>query len=305
MVDVVLHPLAAALDQAGRLGGALCVDDVGLGRHLALTRDDDEPLAAGGPHAHEEAVVVLLQHQHVVYRGGPEEMAPYLPGAQGVVGSGVPQHLAIGAPGRRVVDVGDLVGPVGPRGQVPESQGVALPAGQVHGVGQARLVGTDVEQAEGEVVRACRQLVLVQQHLLAGGALLDQGQDLGRAQPALRVRPPAMDRVLRALDGAAVVPPGPLAGGGAHVGLPYPAADLLEQRQAEVRQGRQDFVGVGILGLEIGDHLGVVGVGQPVPVVLALIVVGDQVMGASGCARGRAHVKEPSTLGASTARGTP
>ena len=71
VLDVVLVPLLARFDD-DRVGvGRVGVDQPHLARDLRRGRDLDEATAAGATDADVEAVVVLLEHEHVVARRVP------------------------------------------------------------------------------------------------------------------------------------------------------------------------------------------------------------------------------------------
>lgn len=137
-----------------------------------------------------------------------------------------------------------------------------------------------------------RQLVEVEQHLLAGQRRLLGGGVLGR----LRRRPvvgsgdrnAAGRAVLLALVGTRVVPVVADPGRHREIGLEGACLDLIEDRLPQVGQVRGALLGPGVLGLEVGDHLGVVLVAQP------LVVVGpgaaqDALVGRDTGGDGRLH----------------
>ena len=132
------------------------------------------------------------------------------------------------------------------------------------------MVGTDREAAEREVVVSGGELVLVQHVSGAVGAS-------GAAPRAAAVNP-----VLAPLEGAGEVLVGPWrTGADSSVSCTRPddlLVELLAQRFC--RRGRR--LGVGVLGLEVGAHLGVVALPQPVPVVDPLVAVGAQRVRAPG-----------------------
>jgi hypothetical protein len=86
VLDVVLVPLFARLDDRRRRGRFVGVDQPDLRRHLRGRGDHEEATAARATDAHVEAVVVLLEHEPVVVGRGPERVPPDLPRAHGLVG---------------------------------------------------------------------------------------------------------------------------------------------------------------------------------------------------------------------------
>src|ERR1700760_3504088 len=132
--------------------------------------------------------------------------------------------------------------------------------------------------------------VLVQQDLLAGdvGVLVEL-----RRRPVVEIGDgtTAVDPILLTLDATAVVPPLAAAGGHRQGGLLGaglgPVKDLLAQWRKPVGL----FVGIGVLGLEVGDHLGIGLVTEPlVRVDEHVAVVLAPVVDAFGNRRGAAHL---------------
>ena len=82
-----------------------------------------------------------------------------------------------------------------------------------------------------------------------------------------------MDRVLLALDGAGEVAPVAVGDRRRLVGLLHPRPDLGEDAVAELGDRGEHRFGVDVLGLEVGEHGGIVAVAEPVPVVDALVAV--------------------------------
>ena len=136
--------------------------------------------------------------------------------------------------------------------------------------------------------------VLVEQHLLAGdlGVLVEL-----RRRPVVGIgyRATAVHAVLLALEAAAVVPPVAAAGGHRQVGLLGAGLDLVEDLLPQRRQVVGDLLGVGVLGLQVVDDLGVglvaqplVGVDEDVAVMLAAVL---DPFGDGRCRLGHASVR--------------
>jgi hypothetical protein len=153
---------------------------------------------------------------------------------------------------------GDRLGKLAPELEVAHPELVALVAVQVHEVREEPVIGRRLERAEAEVVAAGGEIVLVEHDLL------------GRVE---RLAPPAMDRVLLAGLGARVVPPPVHLLGHGEVGLLDPAEHLVVELPLELRRRRHERRGPRILGLEIGAHLRVLTVAEPLPVVRPRIAV--------------------------------
>ena len=108
-----------------------------------------------------------------------------------------------------------------------------------------------------------------------------------RRRPVVGVghRDPAAGAVLLALEGAAVVPVAAVAGRHRQVGLAGARLDLVEDRLAQLGEVGGLRLGVVVLGLEVGRHLGRALVAQPFVVVdagPAVVLGGD---GAALCRR--------------------
>ena len=108
-----------------------------------------------------EAVVVLLEHEHVVVGRRPERVAPDLPRAHRLVGTRVEDGRAVVRPRHAVVDVGHDVVELrvrrpSPSAERAEAQVVTLTAARVGAVRRDRLLRVDREVAHREVVVARR-----------------------------------------------------------------------------------------------------------------------------------------------------
>jgi hypothetical protein len=131
------------------------------------------------------------------------------------------------------------------------------------------VVVADRGGANREVVRVPGQAVLVQEDLLLAARLPGGGQLVAPAS-----RPAAMDGVVLSLLGARVVPPGSPPGRHRHVGLLDARLHLLEEGVAQPAEPGCLLLGVGILGLEVGQDLGILAFAEPVPGVLPVVAVG-------------------------------
>ncbi len=166
-----------------------------------------------------------------------------------MVGHGVEEVALVGRPRRAVVGALQQVRQVGARGQVPDAQLEDLVAVEVGRPCEQAVPRAHVERAELEEARA-------------GLARSRRG-----ARPPSPSPPscPAVDGVGEPLDGSAGVPPRPLADGDGLVGLLGAGLDLVEDGVDERRVLAEPRVGVGVLGLEVGEGVGIVGIGQPGP----------------------------------------
>ena len=260
-LDVVLHALPP-----GRHDGELPVRRGGvqqphLAGQLARRVDLHVPLVARQAHAQPEPLVRLLVHHHVLGRGGADAVPPHPVRPPRVVDRDVEQGGAVEGPGAAVVGVRDLVRQRPAARQVPDPQAEPLVAGEVGGVGEQRLVRAHRQRAHGEELVVRRQFVAVEENLLAVqrlAVLRHRRRDLAVEHPAA-----AVDAVLLALDGAHVAPPAALADRHRQVGLLGACLDLAEDRGPQVRQPAGHRRRVGVLRLQVGDGLRVLGVGEP------------------------------------------
>ena len=132
--------------------------------------------------------------------------------------------------------------------EIADAEGVVLGARDVGRPGEAAMVVAHLERAEVEELVSVGLRVLIEQHVLGGG---------GGGAPA------AVDRVALSLDRAAGVEPFTERHRCRLVGLLHARLDLAEQGVEEFLVLGEPGVGVGILGLEVGDRGRVVTVAQP------------------------------------------
>ncbi len=136
------------------------------------------------------------------------------------------------------------------------------------------MIGRDLESAEREIVVTFGEVVFVE-HDLGGGR-------------ALAAWTAAVDCILRALACARGVLPRAVGDGCRFVGLLDAGLDLVEDAITQGHERREHRVGVGVLGFEVSNDLGIVAVTQPVPVVAPIIAMCRQYVGDSARA-GRRH----------------
>ena len=283
--DGVLDALAPRQDDAGlgqRVGGG---DGQPLRRVRAVQADQHPGGIAGRPGPEREAPVGLLEHEHVAAGVAAQLVAPELERPLGLVHADVEHVVGRGRPGQAVPGPGHrLGGGRDARAEGPELELVPLVAADIGRIGQPVVVVADGGAAHGEVVRALRQHVLVEQDLLLLAGLARRGQ---LADPAGGA--PAMDAVVLPLLGARVVPPGSPPGRHRHVGLFDPGLHLLEEARAEGGQRGGRLVGVGVLGLQVGQDLGILALAEPEPGILPVVAVGRNDVGAPGGAGRAGH----------------
>ncbi len=276
VLDGVLHPVPPWCDDAELPGGVVGVEDGVLGGGAGAGRADQEAVAAGASHAGPEPLVRLVEDDDVVLHRGAEQVTPDLVGPPGVVGGRVEQRGAVTVPGAAAHGVRDLVGEQLAGAQVLDLEQVALVADDIGAEREQPAVRAHRDRAEREEVVPLRQLVGVEEHLLAG--YVDVGVELGRGPvvgPLCRAT--AARAVLLVLVGAPVVPPLADPRGHGEVSLLGVGADLLEDLCAQSVEVRRAGGRPGVLRLEVGEGVGGVRVAQPLVLVdhgVAVVVPG-------------------------------
>ncbi len=285
VVHGVLDALAAGEHDPGVGERVVRGDGEPFGGVGAVQADQHERRVPGRAGAEREASVGLLEDEHVSGRVVAQLVAPQLEGPLRLVEADVEHEVGRGRPGQAVPRVGHGLGSGGDLGvERAEAQLVLLVAAAVGRVGQPAMVVADRRAADGEILGALGQRVLVEQDLLLLAGLTGRGQ-----LPAAAGGPPAVDAVVLALLGARVVPPWSAAGRHRHVGLLDPGLHLLEEPAAQRGQRRRLPVGIGVLGLQVLQDLGILALAEPEPGVLAVVAVGRDDMGAPGCSGGAGH----------------
>jgi hypothetical protein len=257
VLDAVLDVLLARLHHRELALRVVGVEEPHLVGDLGADVHDDVRVVLGGADAQVEALVVLLEHEHVVVGRRAEGVAPELVGPHGVVGLHVEERAVVERPGRAIVGARHEVGQVLASREIAEAEVVELGTGSVGRPREQAPVGGDVEGPEGEELAVARLDVLVEEHGLGGRA----GRRVGGVGVGHRLA--AVDRVLLALLGAGVVPPAAPPHRHRQVGLLDARLDLLEQLLLERLGVGELRLGPGVLGLEVGDGVGVVLVAQP------------------------------------------
>ncbi len=273
VVGVVLEVALARQEDAERERGIRRVRVAHLGGHRAAREDGDVLLVLGGADARIEAVVVLLVDERVLRRVGAEHVAAHAPREQRLrVLLQVQDAAAVGGPGEVGLDVLDPVRQQLAGREVLDPQRVLPAADRILGEREQVVVRRDRGGAHLEEAVALRHPVDVEHDLL------------GRVQRAGLAR---IDRVFLAGLVARVVPVAAQAvRHGRVVLLDAPddlAVDLFLERIGVRRHRRL----VGVLGLEVADHLGIGArvVAQPVVLVGAGTVRRLDDVGPDGCDR--------------------
>ena len=256
VVGVVLD-VALARRQHGE-GGRVAGGCISLFRgHRAVHADGDEAIVAGAADAHVEAVVLLLVDDGVGAGRGAQHVLLHAHGQQRFrIVLDVQHGAVVVGPDQVAGAAGDHVGQHLAGGQVLEADRVLAATDVIIGPGQQLVVLTHFHRADAEVA-------------LAGSHRIDVQQDFfGRVHAALAAR---MDRVVLAGLEAAVVPVAALTRRHAGIVLLDAADDLLVQGVFQWLQRCQQLVGIGILGLQVGQHVLVLAlvVAQPVVVIAA------------------------------------
>ena len=289
--DPEVGRVVVGIDQEKAVGGLHAVldigpargDDAGLGRRRRgrdqaplggrkpVGRDEHVLAAARAEHRHVLEDVVLLEHLDVLRPGSFGHVPPHGVAAFGRVGRQVEERAVVIRPGGPVPHARDRVGQP-TRAQVLHVQRILAERRGVLEIQEAAAVGTDVEAAQGVEALPLRQRVLIEDHVL------------GRVEAALLA---TIDRVRLPLFGAVVVPKTMVAVRHREVRLLDPAqhlaVQLLLQRLRVLHGGRR----VGVLRLEVREHLRVLLVAEPEVVVLPHLAVQGIDLGNDAGGRGR------------------
>ncbi len=253
---VLVVPLAGdeRLELARGLAGVQHAVLVGDG---VVAADHHEAARLGLPHEAAEGVVVLLVDQHVLGGIGAQHVSPDLVGTQGLeILAGVEEGPPVLGPGQVALGLGEGLGIELARVQVLEADRVEAPAHHVLDHRDHVAVGVGRGGARPVELVALGPLVGVEQYLLGG---------LQAACPA------AVQGVFPALLVAAVVPAAVVEVGDGVVVFLDAAGDLLEEGLAQLGGVGGRGLGVGVLGLQVGDHLRILALVQPVVVVDARV----------------------------------
>ncbi len=312
VVDAVLDPVPAGGQHREGAGRVVRPQGAYLGRELGVQAQQDVLVVPGSPDPEVEVVVRLLVDKRRLRWVGSHHVAPELKGSHGLVHPDEEDGGVVVGPSHAVGGVLERLGRLLAGLQVQEAHGEPLGPGRVGRVGEPTVVRADAQIAEGEVVMALRQLVLVEHDDLVLGGLVPSAPFPSAPVPSVPVpsapvswapvfwapggrrvaaifaveavfrfpsgvaggRPAAMDAVTLPLDGSVVVEPRPLAHRNGEVGLFDALHDLLEQVGLELGGMGGGGLGEGVLGPKVLDDLGVVLVPQPVPVVDPHVPVG-------------------------------
>ncbi len=256
VVGVVLD-IALARRQHGEVGRVAGRRVTLFRGHGAVHADGDEAIVAGAADAHVEAVVLLFVDDGVGAGRGAQHVLLHAHGQQRFrIVLDVQHGAVVVGPDQVARAAGDHIGQHLAGGQVLEADGVLAAADIIIGPGQQLVVLADFHRADAEIA-------------LAGSHRVDVQQDfLGGLHAALAA---CVDRVVLAGFEAAVVPVATLARRHAGIVLLDAADDLLVKGVFQRLQRRQQLVGIGILGLQVGQHVLVPAlvVAQPVIVIVA------------------------------------
>ena len=163
----------------------------------------------------------------------------------------IEDRFAVIGPGEIGFGIGDFVAQQLAVGESLDPDHILAAADQILGIGEQFVVGADFLATDREIALARAHPGLVEQYLF------------GRVHVALA---PGDDRIVAAGLEAAVIPVSLLAIGDAAVVLLYAAGDLGVELVLQRLGRRQQRVGIGIFGRQIGEHLGVLAavVAQPI-----------------------------------------
>ncbi len=276
MVGLIENAGLAGREDVQCARGVVGRDEVDLAGHRALEADQDEALVAGLADAEiERRVLFLIDHGIGFWVGSQHVLLDPRREQRDRVVLDVVDGPVVAGPCDPGPQPGDALGEVAARRDLAETQRVLKAAGGVFGEGQQILPWADGPAGE-DVIRLARGLaVAVDQNLLI---VRIRSQSRSRVRAGARP-PPRVDRVLlsgfetRGVDVVLV-----LVRDRAVVFL-QPSDQLLVERFGERPVWRGHRLEVGVLGLQVVEHLG-----------LGACVVAQPVVGIGARAMGRDHV---------------
>ena len=256
VADVRQLVLVVALAGHGHLEGERRIADGGvarLARDGALQGDVDEPVGLRARDPHVEAVVLLLVDERVILGVGAAAVPVDLVAEQRLrILADVEQRGVVVGPGERGLGVVDDRGQPGAGLHVADADGVLAAADGVLRDGGPAAVGAHLEVGDGIELMPLGALVAVEDDLL------------GRIQAAALA---GEDGVFLARLVARVVPVAVPALRHGRIVLLDAADDLAVELVLERAVRRHHLAEMGVLGLEVGEHVlvGALVVAQPVP----------------------------------------
>ena len=247
--------------RVGSIGGKETI----LVRDGLLAGDHEEPLRFRLVDVNGEGLVFFLVDEHVLAGRRPQLVAEdTVPAKRLKVLLRVEECLVVVGPGQisghRFDDVVEEL----PGVEILETNRVDAAALRIGGVGEDVLSGADRQGTDREVVVTFGQEIAVEHHLLVAGK---------------RVLLPAVERVfLPLLETRVVEVVLPSIGNGAVVRLDA-SLDLQKKRLLELCRVGHDRLGIGVLRLEVANHLWVLSILHPVVRVDADVSVLFQLLG--------------------------
>ena len=280
VVDVILVFTTALGENRPRAGGIVCVDESDLAAKRVFAADEQETPGGGLSQPEMEGFVGLLVDEDVFGRIAPPAVAEHPVRPQGLrILARVEEVLAVLRPDQVSPRAFDSDRQVHARLQIPDPDGVETTAHVIDRVGQPAFTGVKRPPRHLAEALSLGQDIHVQDDLLGG---------IGSGTAAV-------DRVVQAFLRPGVVPVLAHAYRRAGVGLGDPLLDLGHQTLAQGGQMRDPGLAEGVLRLQIGQHIGVLPLVQPEPIVDADVAVDFQSMGAArgaGCLQGLLRSRE-------------
>ncbi|MNO69674.1 hypothetical protein D3C76_605320 [compost metagenome] len=252
VVRVVLVAFLARRQAAELALRRVGIKGPGLAGGLAVEQEDQLALGARAVAVQEEAAVAFLEHLFGALVA--EAMAVQLVRPVGVVELAEKQRAVVVGPGHAAVAVVEGQGAYFAAGEVLDVELVDLVAAGVQAVGEQRVVRADAEGTERQVA-AVGQRIGIEQQLLGGV--------IHRQRAIRRARAAVVARVFVAGGGALVVQPRAPRRRQGQVGLADAPLDLLEQLLAQGGLFGQLLFQIGVLRLEVVEHIGGVAIFQP------------------------------------------
>ena len=239
VLDAVLVAGHTGLDEAGRSGWRVGVDQPAFVGLVIVHVDDDELARLRQPDANVKTDIGLLEHQDVFCRRCADAVSPDRHRSVVLVEPHVEHRGVVTRPYDGAARVGDFVGEIPARRHVPNPDRVQFRALVVDAIGEQFVIRAVRDRAERPVGLGFGLSVTVEQD--------------GFRSPA--TGPPADAWVLPAGNGGRVVVPRAIGRGHRTVVLLDACLHLLEQRFLQRIGAGHGGLHIGVFGLEIGADI--------------------------------------------------
>ena len=288
VIESVVVARASAGDQRWRLGGVGGGNEMCLGGNVVGAADYHVTLRRGESEVYEEARVLFLVNDHVIRRRLAETVKPHLKGPPLLVERGVEEGAVVCGPHRIALGVLDDVSQQSISGEILDAQGEAFSPRCIRAVRQQAVVVGDGQRAQAEILRVGGQRRFVENHLRLGGRIVLN---------AKRRWPTGPNAILAFALEAPLVVVGAIAHRHAAFVRLLAALEFGEDRLYQPLMRHHHRVEVGVLGVQIGQHIGILHVRIAIVLQPAIgVFESDAVIGGDvGTCLGPGRLRHPFT----------